>query len=151
MTHDFIKALQKDHEEQRELTEKFKNSDKPAEWKSLFQEIQKELKPHVEGEEASFFPKLKENSDRKIRLETLEKLQEHHVMDLLLEEARKMDPSSEEFAAKIKVLLEINEHHIDEEEEETFEAMKKQFSDKELDLLFDNFKNEKEKVKKEIG
>ena len=151
MAHAFIKALRKDHDEQRELTQKFKKAENPSEWKSLFIEIHQELKPHLEGEEASFFQKFKQSSDMEIRLEALEKLQEHHVMDLLLDEAMKLDQTSEEFWAKIKVLLEVNEHHIDEEEEETFEAMTKQFSEKELDLLFDEFKKKKEKIKKQIG
>jgi hypothetical protein len=94
--------------------------------------------------------KLKDSKDKEIRLETLEKLQEHHVMDLLLDEALQMDQTSEAFWAKIKVLLEVNGHHIDEEEEETFEAMKEQFSEKELDLLFNDFKKEKERAKSKL-
>ncbi len=147
----FFEVLKKDHDEQRELTKKFKKEKSSSEWKNLFQEIKKELQPHVKGEEASFFHRLKDSEDREIRLETLEKLQEHDVMEHLLEEAHNMDQTSEEFWAKVKVLLEINEHHIDEEEQETFIVMKKQFSDDELDSLLDKFNQEKEKVKKEIG
>jgi hypothetical protein len=150
MAHPFIKALKKDHDEQRELTQKFKQSES-SEWGHLFQQIRKELKPHVEGEEASVFLRLKEDSNKEIRLETLEKLQEHHVMEILLEEARGMDPKSEDFWAKVKVMLEINDHHIEEEEEETFQAMAKQFSKDELDLLFEKFQSAKESAKKQIG
>jgi hemerythrin-like domain-containing protein len=151
MAHEFIKALEKDHEEQRALTKKFKKAENPSEWKSLFEEIHRELKPHVEGEEASFFPRLKENSDREIRLDALEKLQEHHVAELLIAEALKLDQNKEEFWAKIKVLLEVNEHHINEEEDETFKVLEQRFSGKELDKLYAQFKEEKEKVKKRIG
>lgn len=151
MAGNIFEVLKKDHDEQRELTKKFKEEKNSSEWKNLFQEIKKELLPHVEGEEVSFFHRLKNSEDREIRLETLEKLEEHEVMEHLLEEAQKMDQNSEEFWAKVKVLLEINEHHIDEEEQETFMVMKKQFSDDDLDSLLNKFNEEKEKVKKEIG
>ncbi len=150
MAHPFIQALQKDHDEQRELTRKF-NQSEPSEWGRLFQEIRKELKPHVEGEEASVFLRLKEDSNKEIRLATLEKLQEHHVMEILLEEARGMDSKSEDFWAKAKVLMEINAHHIEEEEEETFEAMEKQFSKDELDSLLEKFNSAKESAKKQFS
>ncbi|SDB40322.1 Hemerythrin HHE cation binding domain-containing protein [Desulfonatronum thiosulfatophilum] len=151
MASNFYAVLKKDHDEQRELTKKFKQAENSSEWKKLFQEIKKDLKPHVKGEEASVFQRLKHSDDREIRLETLEKLQEHDVMERLLEEAQNSDQDSEEFWAKVKVMLEINEHHIDEEEEETFPTMKKQFSEDELDELLNSFNQEKEKVKKEIG
>ncbi len=150
MAHEFIEALRKDHNEQRELSKKFSKARKPAEWKPLFKEIHEELKPHVEGEEASFFGRLKQSDDDDTRFDALEKLQEHHVADLLLEEALKMDQESEEFWAKIKVLMEVNEDHIDEEEEETFSTLQKQFSDKELDQFFQQYKEKKEAVKKEM-
>ena len=151
MAGNFFEVLKKDHDEQRELTKKFKKEKSSSEWKSLFQEIRKELLPHVEGEEASFFQRLKDSEDKEIRLETLEKLEEHEVMEHLLKEAQDMDQSSEEFWAKVKVMLEINEHHIDEEEQETFKVMRKQFSEDELDSFLNKFNQEKEKVKKEIG
>ncbi|GAB6057406.1 hemerythrin domain-containing protein [Desulfonatronum parangueonense] len=151
MASNFFAELKKDHDEQRELTKKFNQAENSSEKKKLFQEIKKELKPHVKGEEASVFHRLKDSKDKETRLETLEKLEEHDVMEYLLEKAQKSDQDSEEFWAQVKVLLEINEHHIDEEEQETFSAMKKELSDDELDSLLNKFNQEKEKVKKEIG
>lgn len=151
MAHSFLEALRKDHDEQRQLSHKFKQAADFAECRRLFQEIRRELKPHVEGEEASFFPRLKENSDKEIRLDAFEKLQEHHVLDLLLKEAQEVDQTGEEFWAKVKVLLEVNEHHIDEEEDETFAAIQDHFSNEELDLLFKQFKEAKEKQRQEMG
>lgn len=150
MKHDFLKALQKDHDEQRELTQKFKQAKHPAQWEKLFQEIREELKPHVEGEEASIFAQLKDSADREVRLDALEKIQEHHVAKLLLKEAAKLESDSEEFWAKIKVLQELNEHHIDEEEEETFTILANKFSSTELDKMYEQYRETKEKIKENL-
>src|SRR5437588_11074650 len=81
------------------------------------------LSLHEELEETLFYPELK-------RTETTEELilegyQEHHVMDLLMEEISRLKPSDEAWAPKVKVLQENTEHHIEEEEGELFPKVRK--------------------------
>lgn len=45
-------------------------------------------------------------------------LEEHHVVELLIKELRKMGPKDERYKAKFTVLAEIVKHHIEEEESE---------------------------------
>jgi hypothetical protein len=47
-------------------------------------------------------------------------VQEHHVVDVLIEEARTLKPSDAEWVAKVAVLIENVEHHAEEEETELF-------------------------------
>ena len=50
----------------------------------------------------------------------LEGTQEHHVADVLLEELHRMRKNDERWGAKLKVLQESIEHHIEEEERRMF-------------------------------
>lgn len=61
-----------------------------------------------------------------------EATEEHHVVDLVLPELKKTDPSSPVFGAKATVLKELIEHHADEEEKEMFPRARKLLSKDEL-------------------
>jgi hemerythrin superfamily protein len=62
-----------------------------------------------------------------------ESLEEHHVVDLLMEELRALEPEDEAYEAKFTVLMENVRHHIEEEEGELFpqveEKMKQDLAD----------------------
>ncbi len=77
---------------------------------------------HNDAEEQVFYARLMETDARAMVLEALE---EHHVEELLLGELVAMDVGDERWAAKVKVLKEVCEHHIEEEEEEIFEQAQK--------------------------
>jgi len=65
---------------------------------------------------------VEKKDDRKLYFEAVE---EHHVVDMVLPELQKADVSSEEFGAKAKVLKDLVEHHIEEEESEMFPKARK--------------------------
>jgi hemerythrin-like domain-containing protein len=46
-----------------------------------------------------------------------------------------MEPSDEQFDAKMKVLKELIEHHVEEEEGELFPLVRQSFAREELDAL----------------
>jgi hemerythrin-like domain-containing protein len=59
----------------------------------------------------------------------LEALEEHKLVKTLLGEIAALTPADDEFDAKMKVLQENVEHHVEEEETEMFPEAKKQLSD----------------------
>ena len=59
----------------------------------------------------------------------LEALEEHKLVKTLLGEIAALTPADDEFDAKMKVLRENVEHHVEEEETEMFPEAKKQLSD----------------------
>jgi len=69
-------------------------------------------------EEQLLYPALA--SHREARAIVLEGTQEHHVADLLLKELHRMRKNDERWGAKLKVLQESIEHHIQEEERRMF-------------------------------
>ncbi len=148
MAHEFIEHLKKDHEKQRKLGEQLRNAKDPERRKELRQEMQKELHPHIEGEEASIFDYMQEVGGE-TREEALKALQEHHVDRILLRELMDLTLDGETFSAKAYVLDEINRHHIDEEEKTHFPMLMRLASKEKLDALYEAYEEAEEQAKSE--
>jgi hemerythrin-like domain-containing protein len=128
-----LTLLKDDHDKLKKLLKEGEKKDAPQERRSMLNEIAHEFRVHEKIEEEIFYPALKEHP--RARDIVLEGYQEHHVVDVLLRELEGMPPSDERWAAKLKVLTENVEHHIEEEEDEMFSKAKKVFDDNELDSL----------------
>jgi hemerythrin superfamily protein len=146
MYQELFKALQQDHKEVKSIFSQLKNSSQPSERKELLEKLQEELLPHMTSEEKVIYPALKKTEE--IREDALEALEEHHAAQLILKELSKMSPDHERFKAKVTVLMEMVDHHVEEEEDVIFKDLKKQFSSEEAGQLLENFNKEKEKAKK---
>jgi hypothetical protein len=85
---------------------------------ALLAALTAELNVHELIEEKVLYPALA--STKEARAIVLEGSQEHHVADVLLKELRRMPKSDERWGAKLKVLQESIEHHIQEEERKMF-------------------------------
>lgn len=73
---------------------------------------------HTQLEEEVFYPAVRAVADQEGEELVEESLEEHHVVDVLIEELKRMSPEDERYDAKMTVLCENVEHHIQEEEEE---------------------------------
>ena len=89
----------------------------------LFTKLKNELEVHTQIEEQIFYPVLKEEEET--RDITLEGIEEHKVVKTLLQEMEAMPVDSEEWTAKLTVLKENVEHHVEEEEGEMFPKARK--------------------------
>lgn len=119
---DVLKFLSDEHDEAKAVFKKLEAAEGAAAAK-LWKQLSSMLSLHEEMEETLLYPQLKkEEATSDI---VLESYQEHHVMDLLMEEINQLKPSAEEWAPKIKVLQENTEHHIHEEEDELFPKVRK--------------------------
>ena len=118
---DALELLTADHNRVRGLFSRFQaaEGEDDAEATRLAAKIFTELEVHTKIEEQIFYPAITE-LDEEIHDLVTEGLEEHHVVDSLMEEVRGLTPADEHWAAKIKVLIENVEHHADEEEEELF-------------------------------
>src|SRR5215212_198798 len=99
----------------------------------LFTKLNEELSVHARIEETIFYPAIKQAAEtREIVLEGFE---EHHVVKMLLGELEAMPVDTEEWAAKLKVLQENVEHHVEEEEQEMFQKAREVLSEDDIDRL----------------
>jgi TolA-binding protein len=116
--------LKEDHDRVKGLFEQIEDSEDDAESREeLFSQIREDLEIHMEGEETYLYPALEEHEDTKEL--ALEAYEEHHVAKTVLSEVIELDQEDERWKAKMKVLKELIEHHIQEEEGELFKLTKK--------------------------
>jgi hemerythrin superfamily protein len=89
--------------------------------RDLLPKVMIELKIHTHLEEEIFYAAFGDASrakaDRKLYHEVYE---EHHVVDLLLAELMETDADDETFPAKVRILKDIVERHVDKEEKQMF-------------------------------
>ena len=120
----------------RELNETTERATKQRE--ALVAQIERELKMHAQLEEEIFYPAFKAAA-RGSEAEDLfyEAAEEHHIVDMVLPALKAANPKSREFTAKAKVLQDLLEHHIKEEEGQMFKEARELFGDEQLRELGD--------------
>jgi hemerythrin superfamily protein len=129
-----IDLLEQQHREVEELFEEFEGaSEGAAKTKErLCREISDQLAMHAEIEEKLFYPEAKQENTEELLRESVE---EHLAMKRILADLLESDPSDDQFEAKMKVLQEQVEHHVEEEEKELFPKVRKACSKEELEDL----------------
>jgi iron-sulfur cluster repair protein YtfE (RIC family) len=123
---DALQLLTADHNRVRGLFKRFQaaEGENDAQAAKLATVIFEELEIHTKIEEEVFYPTVTKLGDEIHELVT-EGIEEHHVVDRVMEEVKALSPSDEEWAAKMKVLIENVEHHAEEEEQEMFPLIRK--------------------------
>lgn len=110
----------------------------------LFARLKAELDVHASIEESIFYPAIKEAAEtREIVLEGFE---EHHVVKMLLKELDSMPVDTEQWTAKLKVLQENVEHHVEEEEGEMFQKARQVLSEDDINQLGAQMEEEKKRL-----
>lgn len=130
-----IALLKEDHEKVRKLLgELTETTDKAvSKREKLLAAVEQELTVHTRIEEEIFYPAFRGAARKKDDAELYyEAIEEHHVVDLVLPEIKGTAVDSEQFAAKVKVLKDLVEHHAEEEETEMFPRARKLMDREEL-------------------
>jgi len=138
-----IELLKADHEKVSEIFEKLEDTTESDEKTrtELFTKLKQELDLHAHIEETIFYPVLKKAEET--RDITMEGIQEHHVVKVLLGELNSMKAGSEVWTAKLKVLQENVEHHVEEEEDDMFKSARQVLSKERLEELGAQMEQEK--------
>jgi hemerythrin-like domain-containing protein len=132
-TTDAIELLTTDHERVRGLLAELGDEalgESPTRTSTnrgdLLRDVVQSIRIHARIEEEIFYPAFhaaaEVRADSKLFFEATE---EHGLVDALLPSLEAEDPSSEVFAAKVKVLKDLIEHHAQEEEELMFPRAQK--------------------------
>ncbi|MFC0438317.1 hemerythrin domain-containing protein [Kutzneria buriramensis] len=136
MSTDAIVLLKEDHKTVEQLFKKFERTGDRAHAtrRRLVESIIKELTTHAYIEEAIFYPEAREAVPQ-TEDHVLESVEEHHVVMWMLSELAKLEPTAENFEAKVTVLIENVRHHVEEEEQEWFPQVRKAMGRKRLQEL----------------
>jgi hypothetical protein len=132
---DAIALLKEDHEKAKKLMNELEQTTergvktREEKWTKLL----KELTIHENIEEEIFYPALHQHP--KLKEIVLEALEEHHLVDEIVEQLKDTPFDDEHWSAKFKVTKENVEHHIEEEEGPMFSKVRQVFSKEELEAL----------------
>jgi hypothetical protein len=137
--------LKEDHKKVSDLFEKLEPTTERAikTREELFAKLKTELDVHAHIEETILYPVLKEVEEtRDIALEAIE---EHRLVKVLLTELEQMPKDTEQWTAKLTVLKENVEHHVEEEEGEMFKQARSALSKEQIEQLTTRIQAEKKK------
>jgi hemerythrin superfamily protein len=126
---DAVEMLTEQHREVENLFEQLESAGDADEKEELFQELANKLAIHAKIEEQHFYPAVREKKTEEM---VLEAFVEHTSIKRLLADLLETSSDDASFDAKIKVLKEQVEHHVEEEESELFDAAKQVLSEDEL-------------------
>jgi hemerythrin superfamily protein len=151
-----IELLKKDHRNVSELFaayETAKESEEEGTRQEIARDICVELTAHATVEEEIFYPavdaKAGDDEDTKDKVDEAD--EEHRLVKTLVAEIREMDEGDDHFDAKVKVLKDLVEHHVEEEEGELMPKAKKLLTPTELEEMGAQAEARKAKLKAKAG
>ena len=144
---DVFELLKQDHEKVSGIFEKLdKTTERGVKTREeLFAQLKTELDIHSQIEEQIFYPAIKEAKETHDI--TLEAIEEHAVVKRLLKELDALSKDDEKWGAKLTVLKENVEHHVEEEEDEMFKDARKVLSEEQIETLGARMQAAKEQKK----
>ena len=133
-----IELLIQDHETVKKLLEELSSTTERAVKKrsELLARIEQELQIHTALEEQILYPAIKQAGGKEEEKMYYEAKEEHRTVDsLVLPDLLQTDTGTVEFAGRVKVMKELLEHHIEEEEGELFPTAKKLLGNQALEEM----------------
>ena len=122
---DAIKLLEADHKQVAKWFEEFEATNGAKTKAKLAEQICLALKVHTQIEEEIFYPASREAFSSEQEEMVDEAVVEHASAKNLIAEIEAMEVGDELFDAKVHVLMEMIEHHVEEEEKEYFPEARK--------------------------
>jgi hemerythrin-like domain-containing protein len=121
-----IEALTEDHNKIRKELEVLKDTDHSLKKRiNAFERLVPVLVSHSAREEKIIYAFMKSRSETGLKAMALEGEEEHKIVERLVKEMFDGRSKADVWTAKAKVLVELIEHHVNEEENEIFPALKK--------------------------
>ncbi len=144
--------LREDHDRVKDMFDEFRDLDEGdrQEKQRLFRRIAAALEVHAEIEERIFYPAVRSIHTEDAEEITLEAFEEHKIVKTLIGQIESLPKGDPRKDAKMKVLMESVEHHIEEEEDEMF-AEANDLGDEKLDELGERMQTLKADLLRERG
>ncbi len=145
---DAVALLKEDHRTVEDLFARFEKASGDGRKQELATQICTELSIHAQIEEEIFYPACEGKVEEDLLKEAYV---EHDGAKVLIAEIMAGEPSEEFYDAKVKVLQEQIEHHV-QEEEKRLEGLFSQAraAGLDMDVLGDELRSRKEQLKAEI-
>jgi hemerythrin-like domain-containing protein len=142
-----LQDIHNDHSEVDELLGKITKSDDGTKRGRLFAEMRGKLLPHLQAEQDVLYSRLERGKSEKSRQYGLEGTSEHKIVEQQVQKiARLGSPMSDEWTAELKVLQDLLEHHVGEEESTGFSCARDEFTKKQLEAMSGEFQTRKARL-----
>jgi len=127
---DILDTLKKEHDEVKDLLKSLSDAETSAQRRNLVQKIKAALVPHTKAEEKVVYDAVIALRDKDAQMDGHEGYLEHEWAAKTLQHLEAItNAASPEHKAAGKVLKELVEHHIAEEERNVWADIKEHFSD----------------------
>lgn len=145
---DILVTLKKEHDEVKDLLDSLQSAEGAARRRSLVKQIKAALLPHTKAEEKVVYDAAIALRDKQAETHGYEGYLEHEWAAKTLQRLEGLDnPTSAEHKAACKVLKELVEHHIQEEESSIWSDVKENFDDTERRRMNAAFESAKARIK----
>ncbi|HZK90333.1 MAG TPA: hemerythrin domain-containing protein [Stellaceae bacterium] len=145
---DILDTLKQEHRDVAEMLDKLVESESASERKNLLGSIKAALVPHLRAEEKVVYDPVLALRGKEQKAHGEEGYMEHALGDKMLLQLGKMsDALSPEFSAGAKVLKELVEHHVEEEEKAIWSDVEDNFSEADRIAMNKKFLAAKKRVK----
>ena len=136
-----LKLMRDQHELIRDVIDVLKDEDASTKEKTeAVREFAHLLKMHSQAEEETIYDALAEEAASEMAV--LEAFEEHRIAEDLLQEIEDRHTGSrwdQKLSAKAKVMAQLVEHHIEQEEDKIFDLAEEELSEEELIQLGEEF------------
>jgi iron-sulfur cluster repair protein YtfE (RIC family) len=129
-----LELMKRDHDNLKTMFDEALANQEPAARAGLLHQIRAELMAHERMEADVFYAALR-SGGAKAREIVLDGLEEHHVIDVILDELREVPEEADHWQAKLMVLKENLEQHIRKEEDHVFPRAKAALDAATLDVI----------------
>ncbi|MCF4998587.1 hemerythrin domain-containing protein [Pseudomonas syringae] len=149
-----IDLLKADHERVKSILSQLSESTERGLKKraELLAKLEMEITIHTKLEEEILYPAFKEAGGKEEEVMYFEAKEEHRTVDsLVLPDLKQTDPGTPEFSGRVKVVKELLEHHIEEEETEMFPQANKLLGKDKLNELGEQMEAMKAEYKKSLA
>jgi hemerythrin-like domain-containing protein len=139
-----LQDLHNDHSEVDSLMDRIMESGDSAERTTLFDEMKTKLLAHAHAEQEVLYRPLEASQSEASRSFALEGTNEHQILEQQLQKlSSDRDKMGEQWTAELKVLSELVEHHVNEEESTGFSCARDEFDKDELEAMGQRFQTRK--------
>ena len=145
---DVRSLLHEDHQQISALTEEMSSDESRQKRVRAFSQLKPFLTAHARAEEqAVYVPLINLRRSAPARVDGNEGFVEHSLVDVLMARLSKTNlAATDAWKAHARVLHELLDHHIKEEERGIFEELGEHFSEEQLDVMGSDFATRKMKL-----
>lgn len=145
----FFDILKQDHDNVKNMFEQIEEDEEGENREEMFAGLRSELQEHMQLEENFFYPVMEQSED--LRDMALEAYEEHHVAKTILSEFSGLDFDDDRWHAKMKVLQEVVNHHIQEEEKNIFKSARKALETDQISEITNQIREHKRGMEKKAA